>query len=171
MSLRHVMEAVTTRTAVTIACSMCQRPWQRPQGMTERRCPACSARRGVHGRSPGEQLAFDVTRYRLAIEEATACLQAGQTQAALQVLQAVEAPGRGVQIGGIIGPGRAQGSPGIMPAASPTLSPVPAPAPEPVSEPVSAVDDDDPIALVQNLALGAYRVEPKRGARDRRRRP
>jgi hypothetical protein len=149
------MLAAATAQAVTIACSMCTRPWQRPEGMVEKRCPSCARRRGTPYSSAGEQLAVDVTRYRLAIEEATQALRAGMVQAALRVLLTVEAPGQGVD-GAIIGPSiDRQGNPD-----TPSTPEVASKAPVGVASPEilqPADDEDDPIALVQSLAAGAFR--------------
>lgn len=165
-SLRDRIDGVMAQVAVTIACSMCTRPWQRPAGMADKRCPSCAARRGTPYRSPGEQLATDVTRYRLAIEQATQALRSGMPDAALRVLLTVEAPGRSVQGGSIIGPPLSrQGSPDKP--AQPEVPPVAPPAQVEV-KPYELVEDDDPIALVQNLALGAYKPAEKRGTHGRR---
>lgn len=156
-TLRERMQLVQCTEPQTVRCSLCTVSWQRPAGMTEARCPKCVGRRGVYDRSPGEQLALDVTRYRLAIEEATAHLQSGRSNAALTVLLSVEARGRGVTTGRIIGPSLdRQGLPDT---------------PAPAQSPASADVEDDPIALVRSLALGVYRLPAKGGAHGRRRRP
>ena len=157
MTVRTRIEQVMAQAAATVACSMCTRPWQRPEGMVEKRCPSCAARRGTPFRSAGEQLAADVTRYRLAIEEATRALRSGMPDAALRVLLTVEARGRAVQVGEIIGPPlRRQGNPDVQPA------PQPVPVAPAVEEPTALSssdlgDEDDPIALVACLGAGAYR--------------
>lgn len=168
-SIRSRIDEVQAQQAVTMRCSTCTRPWQRPAGMTEKRCPPCAARRGAVYRSPSEQLAVDVTRYRLAIEEATDALRSGMPGAALRVLLTVEAPGRAVAIGRIIGPPR-QGFPDERVQLEPP--PVPPAAPKPTTPSSGDLGDeaDDPISLVRNLALGAYKPTEKRGSHGRRRR-
>ncbi len=154
MTIRDRMLSVQCAASAIVRCSLCTVGWQRPAGMTETRCPKCAGKRGVYDRSPSEQLALDVTRYRLAIEEATANLQADRPNAALAVLLKVETRGRGVTTGAIIGPPvQRQGRPD---------------APSPLSL-TPANDTDDPISLVVGLAQGAYR-QPEGGARGRRRR-
>lgn len=155
MTIRDRMLSVQCAEAKTVRCSLCTAGWQRPAGMTQTRCPKCAGKRGVYDRSAGEQLAFDVTRYRLAIEEATAHLQQGRSNAALTVLLSVEARGRSITTGAIIGPPvQRQGSPDK--SRTPTLTP--------------SSDGDDPISLVASLAQGAYRLS-EGGARGRRGRP
>ncbi len=158
MTIRERMLSAQCAESKTLRCSLCTVAWQRPAGMTETRCPKCAGRRGVYDRSPSEQLALDVTRYRLAIEEATANLQLGRSNAALTVLLRVEARGRGITTGAIIGARlQRQGIPDKPQPPAMALAP--------------ASPTDDPIALVQGLALGAYRpAQPKEGAHGRRRR-